>query len=90
MKIATVSSKGQITIPKDILKNILKITYGSKVLLDSSNNSLVIKPLKHSIADQTAGSLKKLVNPQLLNIPFTKVRERSQQLAAAELEKKYE
>jgi AbrB family looped-hinge helix DNA binding protein len=90
MKIVTVSSKGQITIPKDILENILNITYGSKVILDSDKDVLMIKPLKHSLVDQTAGSLKKFVDPRLLNIPFVKVREETQKLAVAELEKKYE
>ncbi|HSW96329.1 MAG TPA: AbrB/MazE/SpoVT family DNA-binding domain-containing protein [Candidatus Saccharimonadales bacterium] len=90
MKIATVSSKGQITIPKDILENILNITYGSKVTLNSDKGVLMVKPLKHSLVNQTAGSLKKFVNPKLLGIPFAKIREETQKLAATELEKKYE
>ena len=90
MKIATVSSKGQITIPKDFLENILNISYGSKVILDSDKDVLTIKPLKQSLVTQTAGSLKKFVNPELLNIPFAKAREETQRLAAAELKKKYE
>lgn len=90
MKIATISSKGQITIPKDILENILNISYGSKVVLDHDKDFLTIKPLKQSLVNQTAGSLKRFVNSKLLNISFEKVREETQKLVAADIEKKYE
>ena len=89
MKIATISSKGQITIPKDV-QNILNITHGSKVILYPDKNVLMIKPLKTSIANQTAGSLKKFVNPKLLGVSFAKAREETQKLAATELGEKYE
>jgi bifunctional DNA-binding transcriptional regulator/antitoxin component of YhaV-PrlF toxin-antitoxin module len=87
MKIATVSSKGQITIPKDFLENILHIGYGSKVLLSPDKDALRIQPLKRPIVEQTAGSLKKFVDPKLLGTPFAKAREETQRLAAADLEK---
>lgn len=89
MKIATISSKGQITIPKDV-QNLLNITHGSKVILYPEKNVLMIKPLKTSITNQTAGSLKKFVHPNLLGISFAKIREETQKLAATELGKKYE
>ncbi|HRN70754.1 MAG TPA: AbrB/MazE/SpoVT family DNA-binding domain-containing protein [Candidatus Woesebacteria bacterium] len=88
MKIATVSSKGQITIPQDMLKNILNISYGSKVILSPDKNTLTIRPLTQSIVEQTAGSLKKFVDPKLLNISFEKVREETQRIAAEEIVKK--
>lgn len=87
MKIATISSKGQITIPKDVQK-MMNVTYGSKVMLYPDKNILMIKPLKNSIVEQTAGSLKKYVDPKKLGIPFSKVREETQRIAAAELAKK--
>lgn len=90
MKIVTVSSKGQITIPQDILKNILDIGYGSKVVLYPGKDTLIIKPLTHSISEQTAGSLKKFVDLKLLNTPFDKVRKVTQNLVAEELAKKHE
>lgn len=89
MKIATISSKGQITIPKDI-QITLNITHGSKVVLYPDRDTLMIKPLKSSIVEQTAGSLKKYVNPKKLGIPFPKVREETQEIVAAELAKQYE
>lgn len=87
MKIATISSKGQITIPKDVQK-MMNITHGSKVMLYPDKNILMIKPLKNSIVEQTAGSLKKYVHPKKLGIPFSKVREETQRIVAAELAKK--
>lgn len=89
MKIATISSKRQITIPRDILK-LMSIDKGNKVMLYPDKNILMIKPLKTSIAQQTAGSLKKYVDPKKLGIPFSKVREETQKIAVAELVKKYE
>lgn len=89
MRIATISSKGQITIPK-AFQNMMNVEYGSKVMLYPHKNILMIKPLKSSIVEQTAGSLKKYVDPKKLGIPFPKVRSETQRLAATELAKKYE
>ena len=89
MKIATISSKGQITIPKDI-QELMNVTHGSKVMLYPDKNILMIKPLKNTIAEQTAGSLKKYIDPKKLGLPFAKVREETQKIAAVELAKKYE
>ena len=88
MKIVTISSKGQITIPMDVQK-IMNVTQGSKVMLYPEKNILMVKPLKSSIVAQTAGSLKKYIDPKKLGIPFSKVREETQKIAAAELVKKY-
>lgn len=89
MKLATISSKGQITIPKDVQK-VLNITHGSKVMLYPNKNMLMIKPLKSSIVVQTAGSLKKYVHSNKVGIPFSEVRKKTQEMAAAELAKNYE
>lgn len=89
MKIATISSKGQITIPKNI-QRLLKITHGSKVMVYPKKNILMIKPLRNSLVEQTAGSLKRYADPKKLGIPFLKVREKTQKIVASELAKKYE
>lgn len=89
MKIATISSKGQLTIPKYV-QDMMNITYGSKVMLYPDKDILLIKPLKNSLTQQTAGSLKKYSNPKKLGVPFSKVREETQKIAAKELAKKYE
>lgn len=86
MKLALLSSKGQITIPKDV-QRLLKIGYRSRLALYPQKGVLIVKPLKTSIAVQTAGSLKKYVDPQKLGVPFLKAREETQKIAAAELVK---
>lgn len=89
MKIATISSKGQITIPKD-MQILLNVKYGSKIMLYPNKNALVIKPLKKSIVEQTAGSLAYLVPEKKRGIPFSKIREETQKIVAQELVKKYD
>lgn len=89
MKVATLSTKGQITIPKDIQK-LMSVTYGSKLLLYPNKNMLMVKPLKTSLGEQTAGSLKKYAAKDTLGVPFSEVRKTTQELIARELGKKYE
>ena len=89
MKIATISSKYQITIPKTILM-LRHIQQGSKVLLYPEKGALMVKPLKTSIAEQTAGSLQEYVKPKKLGLSLAKVRQETQTIAAEELAKKYD
>lgn len=81
MKIVTISSKGQITIPKAIQKT-MNITYGSKVMLYPDKNILMIKPLRKSLAEQTAGSLAHLIPPEKRGIPWSKVIKETQKIVA--------
>lgn len=88
MKIATISSKGQITLPRSLMQE-LDITTKSKVLIERSNGTLVIQPIRKSIVEQTAGSLAKYIPKEKRGVPFNKIREITQRLAAEELMKKY-
>jgi len=45
MSITKLSSKGQITIPKDI-RDKLKLEPGDKVLMEATEHAAVIRPLK--------------------------------------------
>lgn len=45
MSITKLSSKGQITIPKDV-RDKLKLEPGDKVLMEATEHAAVIRPLK--------------------------------------------
>lgn len=87
MKMALLSSKGQITIPKEI-QLMLNIGHRSKLALYPQGNVLIIKPLRSSIVEQTAGSLKNHIPKGKANIPFPRVLEETKQIAAKELAKR--
>lgn len=91
MHIATLSSKRQITIPKRFLDE-LRLKPKSKFILEleKGENRLSLKPIKKSIAEELAGSLTKFVDPSKLGVPFSKIREEAQRLAAEELVKKWQ
>lgn len=57
---ATLSSKGQITIPKAIRER-LGITAGDRVVLTVEDGAIVLRPLHGSIVAETAGSLAEYV-----------------------------
>lgn len=84
MKVATVSSKGQITIPKDI-QNRLHMQTNSKVMLYPEQDFLVIKPLQQSIVDQTAGSLAQYVSPAKKGKLFADILHETQKATAKSL-----
>lgn len=60
MKIVTLSSKRQITIPKHILgEKILRP--GDRLLIQREQNGLLLKLLGTSVVHETAGSLGKYI-----------------------------
>ena len=81
------SSKGQITIPKEI-QLMLNIGHRSKLALYPQNDVLIIKPLRSSIVEQTAGSLKNHIPKEKIGIPFSQILEETKQIAAKELANK--
>lgn len=78
------SSKGQITIPKEI-QLMLNIGHRSKLALYPENNVLIVKPLRSSIVEQTAGSLKNHIPKEKTGMPFSRVLEETKQIAAKKL-----
>lgn len=60
MKIVTLSSKRQITIPKHILGDRI-LRPGDRLIIQKEQNGLLIKPLGTSVVRETAGSLAKYV-----------------------------
>ncbi|MBU0569980.1 AbrB/MazE/SpoVT family DNA-binding domain-containing protein [Patescibacteria group bacterium] len=65
MKIVTISSKNQITIPKDMLL-ALDLKAKSKAIVEKKDGVLTFTPIKGSVVEETAGSLRKYVHPSKL------------------------
>jgi AbrB family looped-hinge helix DNA binding protein len=84
MKIATISSKNQITLPASLLAS-LGIGPKTKVLISKKSDEITIKPIATSLTDELGGSLSKYANPSKLGVPFEEVRQRTQELVAKEL-----
>lgn len=87
MKIVTLSSKNQITIPNDFLIS-LGAQSVNKFLLKQDKDVIIMKPLKTSIVDEIAGSLTKYVSPDKLGVPFEKIMEETKRITAEKLAKK--
>lgn len=84
MKMTLLSSKGQITIPKEI-QLMLNIGHRSKLALYPQRNTLIIKPLRSSIVEQTAGSLKNHIQKEKIGIPFQQILKETKQITAKKL-----
>lgn len=84
MQIALLSSKGQITIPKKVQKE-LQISHRSKLAIYSQKDLIIIKPLKSSIAEQTAGSLSRFIPKDKRGISFEQVLEETKKIVSSEL-----
>ncbi len=65
MKIVTLSSKNQITIPKDAVER-LDLLATRRLLIEYNDKEVVLKPLTSSIVEQTADSLTKYVSKDKL------------------------
>lgn len=57
MKLATISSKGQITIPKS-LRDLLEVNTGDQVALFFENGMIIIRKASVQIHTQTHGGEK--------------------------------
>lgn len=84
MQIALLSAKGQITIPKKIQRQ-LQIGHRSKLAVYPQKDLIIIKPLKSSITEQTAGSLARFISPNKKGINFNQVLEETKKIVASEL-----
>ena len=81
IRIATLSSKNQITIPVDFLM-ALGASLQKKFLLESQNETIIMRPLKTSVVEQLAGSLTKYVSPDKLGVPFKTIMEETKKKTA--------
>lgn len=86
MKIVKISSKRQITIPNELLLG-LNLQPMGKLIIQAEDKTLIMKPLKTSIVEQTAGSLTKFVSPSKLGVPLSKILKETKKKTAAKLAK---
>lgn len=84
MQMATISSKRQITLPKELLSQV-GIRPGGKVLIEKDKRAIKLKPLKKSIVEQTYASLNKYVHPSKLGISVEEIAEQTFKKAAQEI-----
>lgn len=84
MNIVTISSKRQITIPKEYLDS-LGIGAKSKVILQKEDENIVLKPLKKSIVEEVGGSLKKYIDPKKLGVPFEEIMKETKRIVSKKL-----
>lgn len=86
MKITLLSSKGQITIPRDIQQS-LNMAPRMKIALYPQKDALLIKPLKTSIVEQVGGSLLRYIPASKRGLPFSQIREETKKIVAKDLMK---
>lgn len=72
MRVTNFSTKQQLTFSKQELE-ILGLRNKGQVIIQREKDMLLIKPVKNSIVDQTAGSLTKYVPRSLQGIPLQKI-----------------
>ncbi|MDO8609495.1 MAG: AbrB/MazE/SpoVT family DNA-binding domain-containing protein [bacterium] len=66
MKISTLSSKNQITLPKETLF-YLGIKPKDKIIIEIRNKEIVLSSMKTSVVAETAGTLNQYVATKKLN-----------------------
>jgi bifunctional DNA-binding transcriptional regulator/antitoxin component of YhaV-PrlF toxin-antitoxin module len=76
MKVVTVSSKRQITLPKEVL-DLLEVKPQEKLILrvtkTGKRKTAFLEPLRTTIVNQTAGSLTHHVHKSKLGTPLYKI-----------------
>lgn len=84
MQVATISSKRQITLPKDLLLSF-GIKPGAQVLLHTQKEGVLVQPLKKSIVEEVAGSLSSYIPSSKRNVPFPRIMEETRKKTAMKL-----
>lgn len=84
MNVVTISSKNQITLPAVVLRQ-LGIGPKKKLFVNQVADSVVLRPIKKSVVEETAGSLNKFIDPKLLNSSWRKIMEETKFATAKKL-----
>lgn len=86
MQITTISSKRQLTLPKDMLLK-LGLDLGSKVILQGREEDILIRSLKKSIIEDLAGSLTRYISTDKLGVSYGKIIQATKLKTAGKLNK---
>lgn len=85
MKIVKISSKRQITLPKQVLTD-LNIAPRGKLMIDTVRGTAVLRPLK-SVAEEISGSLTPYIDRSKLGVSFDKIMEETKKEVAKKFAK---
>lgn len=84
MKIVTISSKNQITLPVSVMA-ALGLTAKSKVFIRAKDDKVVIEPVKKSVVEKVGGSLTHLVPKDKLGVSLKEIDEVTRNAVARHL-----
>lgn len=84
MKIVSISSKNQITVPVSVLES-LNLSGEQKLLIEAKNNLMILKPIPASIVESHAGSLTAKISAKKKNVPFSQVINQTRKIAAKKI-----
>ena len=86
MKVVTISSKRQITLPKKGLEP-LGVGPKSKLTVQIQDQGILLKPLEGSLVDQVAGSLTNYVPVSKRGVSFQTVYKETKRITARKIAK---
>lgn len=87
MRVVTISSKNQISLPISLLRE-LNLKPKNKVLVKRADGYIMLEPIQESIVEELAGSLTKYVDRKKLGKSFSEIMLETKKRSAARLAKK--
>lgn len=84
MKLVKISTQNQITLPAGLLSE-LDLKPSDRLIIEGQKGQLLLKPLRGSVVEQTAGSLTAYVSPAKRQTPLLKVLKETQKKVAERL-----
>ncbi|MFH1840704.1 MAG: AbrB/MazE/SpoVT family DNA-binding domain-containing protein [Candidatus Shapirobacteria bacterium] len=84
MKIVTLSSKQQITLPQEVL-GLLAFEPGEKFLLEADREKIILSPMKKSVVSRVGGSLARYIPRAKRGVSFEQVMKETQKIAARKI-----
>jgi len=87
MRLVTISSKRQITIPKDLLES-LGLDVGQKAFIEKDRDKLSLRPVAVSVVEETAGSLNTFVPSSKLGASLEEIDRETRKIVSKSLAEK--